>query len=394
MAALQYVDVPGYSAVIVRRTYKDLSQPEGLIPRAKEWLFCHKDVHWSETDKRFTFPSKAQLSFAYLDGPDDHFHHQGAEYQFVGIDEAVQIRKDQALYLFSRLTKPSQKSEKNILSQIPLRFRCTSNPPAPEQRARGAWVKKRYIDERTRRKGTVFISAKLVDNPYTDQKQYRDSLMQMDSAIVVQQLLEGDWEIAVDGGMFEKDKWRYTNKLPEHQSNTNYWRHWVRYWDFAATEKTKEDTEPDWTVGALIGYTRTGEYYVAHQERFRLNPGRTEERVRETAEKDYKDKYNPHIYGEQEPGASGKQVIYHYLNHVLPGFPFRGDKPTGSKRTRAVPWSQVQNAGRVYLLRAEWNRDYVDEHEMFPDSEHDDQVDASSGAYSKLSGARPFISRA
>ncbi len=31
MAALQYVSVPGYNALLLRRTYRDLQQPEALI---------------------------------------------------------------------------------------------------------------------------------------------------------------------------------------------------------------------------------------------------------------------------------------------------------------------------------------------------------------------------
>ena len=38
MAALQYVDVPGYAAILFRRTYTDLSLPGALMDRAHEWL--------------------------------------------------------------------------------------------------------------------------------------------------------------------------------------------------------------------------------------------------------------------------------------------------------------------------------------------------------------------
>src|SRR5437868_3713196 len=38
MAALKYVDAPGYSALLLRRTYADLSKPGALMARAHEWL--------------------------------------------------------------------------------------------------------------------------------------------------------------------------------------------------------------------------------------------------------------------------------------------------------------------------------------------------------------------
>jgi len=37
-SALQYVDVPGYAALILRSTVASLSLAGGLIPRSQEWL--------------------------------------------------------------------------------------------------------------------------------------------------------------------------------------------------------------------------------------------------------------------------------------------------------------------------------------------------------------------
>lgn len=38
----------------------------------------------------------------------------------------------------------------------------------------------------------------------------------------------------------------------------------------------------------------------------------------------------------------------------------------------------------VRLVQAEWNRDYLEELAMFPNARHDDQVDATSGAFGYL----------
>jgi len=38
MAALQYVDVPGYRALLLRRTFADLALPGALMDRAETWL--------------------------------------------------------------------------------------------------------------------------------------------------------------------------------------------------------------------------------------------------------------------------------------------------------------------------------------------------------------------
>lgn len=82
MAALQFVDIPGYSAILFRKTYADLSLPGALIDMSKQWLMPFvesKEVKWSEKDKQYTFPSGASLNFGYLESANDCYRYQGAE---------------------------------------------------------------------------------------------------------------------------------------------------------------------------------------------------------------------------------------------------------------------------------------------------------------------------
>ena len=69
MAALQYVTVPGYSAIIFRKTYADLSLPGALMDRAADWL--QGKAHWSAKTKKWTFPSGATVSFGYMEHEKD-----------------------------------------------------------------------------------------------------------------------------------------------------------------------------------------------------------------------------------------------------------------------------------------------------------------------------------
>jgi hypothetical protein len=66
MAALQYVDVPDYAALLLRKSYSDLSLPAALVPRAQEWL-TGTDTKWNGAEHVWRFPSGASLSFGYLD---------------------------------------------------------------------------------------------------------------------------------------------------------------------------------------------------------------------------------------------------------------------------------------------------------------------------------------
>lgn len=82
MAALQFVDIPGYSAILFRKTYADLSLPGALIDMSKQWLMPFvetKEVKWSEKEKQYTFPSGATLNFGYLESENDCYRYQGAE---------------------------------------------------------------------------------------------------------------------------------------------------------------------------------------------------------------------------------------------------------------------------------------------------------------------------
>ena len=73
MCALQYVDKPNYSALILRKTFPMLNQPKnGLIPMSFEWL-SNTDARWSGDHRRWTFPSGAVLSFGFLESEDDKY---------------------------------------------------------------------------------------------------------------------------------------------------------------------------------------------------------------------------------------------------------------------------------------------------------------------------------
>ena len=72
----------------------------------------------------------------------------------------------------------------------------------------------------------------------------------------------------------------------------------------------------------------------------------------------------------------------------LAGFCSYAERSTGSKVSRADPYSVQVNNGNVWLLRAEWNKDFIEEHRLFPFAKLKDQVDAASGAFSKVSKVR------
>ena len=65
MAALQYVDVPGYSAVLFRDTNTNLIKPDGLVPRAEIW-FTGTGAHYNGKYDQWEFPTGKNLSLIHI----------------------------------------------------------------------------------------------------------------------------------------------------------------------------------------------------------------------------------------------------------------------------------------------------------------------------------------
>jgi predicted phage terminase large subunit-like protein len=159
----------------------------------------------------------------------------------------------------------------------------------------------------------------------------------------------------------------------------------VRYWDMAATEKTKENEEPCWTVGVRMSRTSEGLIFVEHVEDLQGAPGTVEKVVRQRADLDNSEVGRHPIRMEEEPGSSGKNNTNNYQRNVLPMYDFKGDRPTGAKDVRIVPFANQVEAGNVYLVRGSWNARYLEALEALPDAGWD-YGDASSGAYNFLAG--------
>lgn len=210
MAALQYVHVPRYAALLFRRDFSRLALPGALMDRAKEW-FIPRGVKWSADEKTFRFPSGATITFGYLDNFNDRYRYQSSEFQFIGFDELTEFPEDAYTFMFSR-----NRQTKDV--GVPLRFRAASNPGGVGH----DWVLRRFISkeaiEATSRgefgvfwqEGRAFVPGRLIDNPYVDAAEYRESLMHMDP-VSRERLLNGDWSVREDSRI--KPDWMryYTN---------------------------------------------------------------------------------------------------------------------------------------------------------------------------------------
>lgn len=367
MGALQFVDIPGYSAILFRRTYADLSLPNALIDLSKQWLMPFvesKEVKWSEKEKQYTFPSGATLNFGYLESDNDCYRYQGAEFQYIGMDECTHISPSNYRYMFSRLRKPKS-------LQVPLRFRSTANPGGMY----GEYYYQRFFVE-GKESGRIFISAGLADNPYLDAEQYKEALSELDP-VEREQLLNGNWEIKASGDLLDR---QWFQIVPSHDIPAVASR--VRFWDLAGTDpskrKGKNKREPDWSVGFKLAFHQ-GMYWIEDIIRVQKKPHELEEIIRAAADLDG---YTCPIRMEQEPGSSGIITIDHYSRNVLSGYNFQGVVSTGSKVERARAASAAAQAGRVFISdRCRNMLAFMDEADLFPYGAHDDTIDGFSGAF-------------
>ena len=368
MSALQFVNIPNYSAILFRRTFADLSLPGALMDRFKLWMSNYEDVHWNNNSFVATFPSGARVSFGYLNNANDYLRYKGSEFQFIGMDEVTEIRESDYRYMFSRLRRPNS----GPLSEVPLRMRCASNP-APN------WVRQRFIVEGLS-EGRIFVPSKLTDNPGIDADSYRQALQALDP-IERRRLEEGDWWSTTLGSLFERESVVIidSSEVPTISATARV----VRFWDLAATEPSASNPDPDYTVGTLMMFDQ-GIAYVMDVKRARVKGEKVEQLIAQTA---YEDGLETPILMEMEPGSSGKALVDQYARYVLPGYNFTGIRATGDKVTRARPFAAAVANGNVRVVRGAWLTNWLDELSSFPEAcDHDDQVDSAVGAFTFLAG--------
>lgn len=180
----------------------------------------------------------------------------------------------------------------------------------------------------------------------------------------------------LEGGMFKRSWFEIVGAAPRKAER-------VRGWDRAATENAG-----DYTVGALFARDENGVYYVEDVVRGQFSDLEVERIIDQTTVADAARYGNVTTWLEQEPGSSGKSVAKITIR-ALAGYTVKAERSTGEKSVRAQPYAAQCEAENVKLVRGDWNTAYLNELAAFPHGAHDDQVDASSLAFTKLALTRP-----
>jgi predicted phage terminase large subunit-like protein len=179
-----------------------------------------------------------------------------------------------------------------------------------------------------------------------------------------------------EGQTFRREWFEIVQMAPRHGQR-------IRWWDKAATHGGG-----DYTVGVLMALSG-GMWYVEDVIRGRWSSYDRDEVIKQTAAMDhatYGD--DVHIWTEQEPGSSGKDVAAAFVR-MLAGYAVSTEPTTKSKEVIADPFASQCEARNVKLVQGAWNREYIEEMISFPHGVNDDQVDASARAFLKLADAGP-----
>ena len=247
---------------------------------AEQW-FGPTKAHWSGEQLAWRFPTGtrtgaggASIRFGYLDGQRDVSRYAGSSFSFVGFDELSQVDEISYRRMLRVLRQASTGSglgrapDGLTLADVPVRTRATSNPGGPNH----AWIKQRFVDPQTREPGVVFIPSLWRDNPHLDLDDYEKRLARL-PIVERKRLIEGDWDVADEGEMFRREWF----ELVEPTSVPARTRK-VRYWDFASSQPTLANPDPDWSVGLRLEFDdRTGIYYITGIVRQRRHAGHIEQ---------------------------------------------------------------------------------------------------------------------
>jgi len=363
MAALMFVNCPGYRAILFRKTYTDLSLPDALMDRANQWL-RPTDAKWDDNKKTWRFPSGATLTFAYLQHSGDKYRYQGAAFHFIGFDELTQFEETDYRYLFSRLRKADG-------DPIPLRMRAASNPGGTGH----GWVKERFITHPT--KNRVFIPSLLTENPYLDQEAYQRSLAELD-LVTRQQLEHGDWDIGVIGNMFKRQYFHYFTvkddnfiiSLPNDKTDIIPVKSCICFQTCDPAGSAK--TSADYFVLSTWYLTPKGQLLLRDVIREQLEGPDQPDLFRQAYQR-----WAPAVQGVEVAGLG--LTLFQYLQRS--GLPVLELKPDRDKVTRALPAAARYQSGSVYHYKPAVWLDAIEEELIgFPHAAHDDFVDTLSYA--------------
>ena len=223
--ALRQVHIPHYKALILRKTYPQLTE---LIEKSEKYYTkAFPKARYSETTHTWKFPSGAKIRFGSMQYTKDRLKYQGQAYDYIAFDELTHFTREEYMYMFSRC----RPNGPGTICYI----RATANPGGIGH----GWVKERFItaampmqtvtEEQTYldktgkthtvKRSRVFVPSTVFDNPalLENNPDYIAALASLPPA-EKEALLYGNWD-TFSGQVFIEwvnDPMHYEDRIHTH----------------------------------------------------------------------------------------------------------------------------------------------------------------------------------
>lgn len=417
LEAVRHTGNPKFGAVIFRRQSIQITQEGGLWDSSYEVYGGMKGAV-PKTSPRYhwKFKTGARVGFAHIDGDRDLGKWQGSQIALIGFDELTHFTKKQFFYMMSR---------NRSASGIDPYIRATCNPDAD------SWVAdfiSWWIDPNTgypisERSGVIrymvhmndviswfdteeegidfanqngldafkaeksvksvtFIASTLQDNKILMENDpgYLANLLAL-TEVEKERLLNGNWKIKPSASSFFKRTQigDILTVIPDDIVAI------CRGWDLAATDED-ENKEAAYTAGVLIAKRACGRFLVLDVVNRQLKAGEVRKLIMTTTKADNA-KYRKYCTVRQrlpqDPGQAGKEQAGSYIE-MLAGYSVVTRPESGSKESRAEPMAAQWQQGFFDVMEGEWNEEYFNQLESFPESKFKDMVDAGSSAFGEI----------
>ena len=285
LLALKY---PGIAMLVIRKSYPELVSNH--IRTLKVEL--HGVAQWHEREKSFVFANGSRIDFGYCACDSDMDRYQGAEYDVIFLDEAVQLRQEW-VEKFTACCRG--------VNEFPKRVYYTMNPGG----ASHAYFKRLFIDRRFEGKENpddyVFIQAKVKDNAALMQSQpdYIEQLEVLPPRLR-QMWLDGDWNV-YSGQFFEEFR-----DDPEHYRDRQY-THVIEPFDIPEDWNIYRSYDFGYAKPFSCGWWAIDHNGVAYRilELYGCVKGSPNEGVKWNAEKQFKEIYR---IEQEHPWLKGKKI--------------------------------------------------------------------------------------
>jgi predicted phage terminase large subunit-like protein len=412
---LRDINNPRFGAVIFRRTTTQIRLEGGLWDESQD-IYLGLGARPRSQSLRWKFPSGAAVQMTHLEHEKTRYNYQGAQIAYMGFDELTHFTEKQFWYMVSR-----NRSASGVKTRI--RATCNPDPDSFVRRLIDWWIdpetgyaikersgkirffvrvkdtlhwadtRKELLDkfgEKRKPRSLTFILSTVYDNKILLEKD-ENYLANLESLPLVERLQlmgEGDkggnWNVRPSAGLIFKAEWfPIIDAVPAGVTFR------CRFWDRAATPITPQSPDPDATVGVLVSKDRHGIFYVEDVIKLHASAYQVEDKIIKTAAKDGRGVV---VAFRQDPGSAGKGEAEN-MGRKLSGYSFHYETVTGDKLTYAKPVSSLAEKGNIKVVKALWNKSFLDILENFDGEEtgHDDEVDGLTGGIDTLLHYRPIL---